>query len=105
MADDIIQRVDMYDGTFDNLTKAMAIAAKRQTIIAQNIANANNPDYVPLKFDEALNKAVEKADKGSVVLEDEMNDLSSVAGQHSAYIKFLTAKLSVIRTVVTQGRR
>lgn len=105
MADDIIQRVDMYDGTFDNLSKAMEIATKKQAIIAQNIANANNPNYVPLKFDEALNKAVEKADKGTVVLEDEMNDLSTVAGQHSAYIRFLTAKLGVIKTVVTQGRK
>jgi flagellar basal body rod protein FlgB len=95
---------EIYDPTFDRLQGAIDKAAKVQAVIAQNIANANNPNYEALEFNEVLNKAVKRANK-SIVLEEEMAHLSKNAIDHAAYVKLLAAKISVIRTVVTQGRK
>jgi len=99
MAYDII-----FDPTVDVLQGGIERAAKKQAIIAQNIANANNPNYIPMDFDEVLNKAVKRTNK-SIVIEEEMASLSKNSIEHSAYIKLLASKISVIRTVVTQGRK
>ena len=94
----------IYDETFINLQNAINKAAKKQAVIAQNIANANNPNYKAKEFDEVLNKAVERANK-EIIIEDEMAALSKNSLEHSAYVKLLTTKISVIKTVATQGRR
>jgi len=96
---------EIFDDSYVNLQKAIDRAAKKQAIIAQNIANANNPDYAALKFDEVLNKAVTRADKKNIVIEEEMADLSKNSIEHSAYVKLLASKISVLRSVVTQGRK
>jgi flagellar basal body rod protein FlgB len=51
-----------------------------------------------------LNKAVKRADK-KVVLEEEMAALSKNATEHSAYVKLLTMKMSVLHNVTTQGKK
>lgn len=99
-----VGRTSMYDETFINLQRSIISATKAQTVIAQNIANANNPDYEPLEFDKALDKAVKRANK-KIVIEDEMAALSKNSIEHSAYVKLLASKISVLRTVATQGRR
>jgi len=87
-----------------NLQNGIDKTSKKAAIIAQNIANINNPNYVPEDFDEVLNKAVKRADK-NIVIEDEMAALSRNSSEHASYVKLLVSKLSVIRTVVTQGRK
>jgi flagellar basal body rod protein FlgB len=99
-----IAKLGIYDNTFIRLQQAVEKAAKKQAVIAQNIANANNPDYVALEFDEALNKAVKRSNK-QIVIEDEMAAMSKNQIEHSAYIKLLASKISVLRTAVTQGRK
>ena len=99
-----IKPLEIFDETFINLQQGINRATKVQTVIAQNIANANNPDYEPMDFDAALNKAVKRADK-KIVIEDEMAALSKNSIEHSAFVKLLASKISVIRTVATQGRR
>lgn len=99
-----IGKIGLFDDTFIRLQAAVERATKKQAVIAQNIANANNPDYAALDFDETLNKAVKRANK-SVVIEDEMAAMSKNQIEHSAYIKLLATKISVLRTVVTQGRK
>jgi len=94
----------IYDETFINLQSAINKATKKQAIIAQNIANANNPNFKAKEFDEVLNKAVIRANK-DVIIEDEMAALSKNSLEHSAYVKLLTSKISVIKTVTTQGRK
>ena len=96
--------MEMFDVTFTNLEKAVERATKKQAIIAQNIANANNPEYEALEFDAVLDKAVKRADR-RVILEREMADLSQNQIEHSAYIKLLASKINVLRTVATQGRK
>lgn len=95
---------EIFDSTYVNLQSGIERAVKKQAVITQNIANINNPNYEPLEFDEVLNKAVKRADK-HMVLENELAALSQNTADNAAYVKLLTAKLGVLRTVVTQGRK
>ncbi len=104
MSEREVPKVSIFDPTFDNLEMAIERAVKKQAVIAQNIANANNPAYEALEFDEVLDKAVKRANK-TVILEEEMAAISKNSIDHSAYVKLLTSKISVMRTVATQGRR
>ncbi len=97
--------IQIFDGTFDNLQKALDVATKRQAIIAHNIANANTPGYEAMDFDEILGKAVKRTEGGPVIIEKEMAAMSENSIKYSAYIKFLSSKITVLRTIATQGRR
>jgi flagellar basal body rod protein FlgB len=91
--------------SFGSLERAMQIATQRQAVIAQNIANAKTPGYKALTFDEQLMRAVERRDNQNVVMEDELAALTANSVKYSACTKLLTAKIGVIKTIVTQGRR
>lgn len=94
----------MFDETFVSLEAAMRRAAQIHEVHAQNIANINTPNYVPLDFDEVLQKAVKKADK-KMTLEEEMAKLSKNSLEYSGYVKLLTQKVNVLKTIASQGRR
>jgi flagellar basal body rod protein FlgB len=104
MAENDYKVNEIFDPTFENLTKAIERAAKKQAVISQNIANINTPGYEPLEFDEALNTAVKRSNKNMVV-EEEMAALSKNSMEHSAYVKFLVTKISILKTLATQGRK
>ena len=95
----------VFDQSFEDLEKAMKIAAKRQAIISHNIANANTPDYEALKFDEVLGEAVVRENNKKVVLEKEMAELSENSLKYSSYVKLMSQKLGILRSIATQGRR
>lgn len=95
----------IFDVTMSNLERGVKVTTQAQEVVAQNIANANTPGYVPKRFDEVLNKAIENQDKKSVIIEEEMAELSKNESKHSAYIKLLASKLSILRTVISQGRK
>lgn len=97
--------LEIYDSTFGSLERAMKVAAMKEAVIAQNIANAKTPGYEAMIFDEELNKAVKRQDKKDVVLEDEMAALAENSGKYSAYIKLMTSKIGVLRSIATQGKR
>lgn len=97
--------LEIYDSTFVSLERAMKVAALKQAVIAQNIANAKTPGYEAMTFDEQLNMAVKRRDKKDVTLEEEMAALAENSGQYSAYVKLMTSKISVLRTIATQGKR
>jgi flagellar basal body rod protein FlgB len=99
-----ITGIEIFDGTIGNLQQGIEKATKKQAVIAQNIANINNPGYEALEFDEVLNKAVKRANN-KVVLEEELATLSRNSMEHSAYVKLLASKMNVLHSVVTQGRR
>ncbi len=96
--------LEIFDPTFSKIEKGMEVTTKKQAIIAHNIANANVPGYEPLKFDEVLDRVVKKTEK-SVILEEEMKDLAENSIRHSSYVKLMSTKINVLRSVVTQGRR
>ena len=97
--------MELFDSTMSSVEKAMARSTKIQEVTAHNIANAKTPGYEALKFDETLNKAVKRLEKKDVSIEEEMAVMAENTGRYSAFSKFLTSKLAVLRSVVTQGRR
>lgn len=97
--------VGIFDESFEKLEKAMQRASLRQAVFAHNIANANTPDYVALDFDEELGRAVERQDQKKVVLEDELSRLTKNSIEYSTYVKLLSSKINILKTIATQGRR
>lgn len=99
----------MVDGIFDpamsSLEKGIKNMIKAQEVIAHNIANANTPGYIAKKFDEVLEKEVQRRDTPGVNLEEEMADQARISGRYAAYTKLLTSKLAILRTIITQGRK
>jgi flagellar basal body rod protein FlgB len=96
---------EIFDSQFNRIEKQMEIAARMQEVISQNIANAKTPGYVPLTFDEELMRAVRRTDQKEVVLEEELAALTENSMKYSAYVKILSSKMNVLRTIATQGRR
>lgn len=97
--------IQLFDESFGKLEKAMEIATQRQAVLAHNIANANTPGYVALDFDEELMQAVERLDKKKVVLEEELSKLTENSIEYSAYVKLLSSKINILKTIAAQGRR
>jgi len=95
----------VFDSTFGSLEHAMRVSTQRQSVIAQNIANAKTPGYEPLDFDEELMRAVKRVDKKEVVLEDELASLTENSVRYSAYVKMMVSKLGVLRSIATQGKK
>lgn len=96
---------EIFDKSFNDLEQAIQVAAKRQAIIAHNIANANTPGYEAQEFDEVLGKAIVRQDAKNVVLEKELDDLSQNSMKYSSYVKLMTSKLGILRNIATQGKR
>ncbi len=97
--------MEIFDPQFSRLERSMEIATRRQEVITHNIANAKTPGFEPLAFDEHLMQAVKRLDKKSVVLEDELAALTENSIKYSSYVKMLSTKINVLRTIATQGRR
>jgi len=58
----------IFGGTIDLLGKSLDLRAKRQGMIAANVANAETPNYAPsdLKFEEQLKGALKGGSKGQL---------------------------------------
>jgi flagellar basal-body rod protein FlgB len=97
--------VELFDPQFGNLERSMEIATRRQEVISHNIANAKTPGFEPLDFDEQLMKAVKRQDSKQVNLEEELAALTENSVKYSAYIKLLSSKINVLKTIASQGRR
>ena len=95
----------VFDPEINKLESAMERSAKVQEIISHNIANASTPGFRAMEFDEVLNQAVERQNNPQVNLEQELANLSQNGIAYSAYSKLLIAKLNILRTIATQGRR
>lgn len=96
---------ELFDAQFQNLERAMEIAARWQVVISNNIANAKTPGYEALTFDEELMRAKKRAGRKDVVLEEELSAMTENALKYSAYVKIMSSKLSNLRTIAAQGRR
>lgn len=97
----------MFDETFGRLEKALNETARRQAIIAYNIANANTPGFKPVSFDEELAAAEKKLNtpKKGVVIEEEMAKLADNTLRYTSYVRLLSNKIANIRRVASQGRQ
>jgi len=97
--------MEIFDAGMSGAESAIARTIKAQEVIASNIANAQTPGYTAKKFDDVLNKAVERSENKKVVMEEELADMAKNSNRYSTYVKYLTAKLGVLRNVVSQGRK
>lgn len=95
----------MFDYTINEIESKMKKAIDLQAMHAHNLANADTPGFKPLKFDEELNKAVERQDRKHVIVEEELSELSKNSVKYSAYVKLMSQKLNILRTIATQGRK
>ena len=95
----------IFDPTFRHLESGMKRTSAKQAIYAHNIANAGNPDFEALEFDEELGRAVKRLDSRKVILEEEMAALSENSVRYSSYVKLMSSKLGILRTIATQGRK
>ena len=96
--------LEIFDVTQANLEKGVHLSTQKQMVTAHNIANASNPNFEPLVFDEVLQKAVRQ--KGQAVsLEKEMKDLALNSIKYSTMMKLMASKFNILRTIATQGRR
>lgn len=95
--------IELFDPIFDNLTRAMRIESLKQEVTAHNIANAKTPGYEALTFDEHLMKAVKRTDRKKVALEEELAALTQ--NKYSEYVRLLTSKIGMLKTIVTQGKK
>ena len=83
----------------------MQVATMRQEVITQNIANAKTPGYEALTFDEQLMRATKRKEQSAVNLEEEMAALTENSVKYSAYVKLMTSKMNILKTIASQGRR
>ncbi|MCX5750024.1 MAG: flagellar basal body protein [Candidatus Saganbacteria bacterium] len=97
--------MEIFDPTMSNIESAMARSIKIQEVTAHNIANAQTPGFTAKKFDEVLNKAVEREENKTVNLEEEMAEMAKNNTRYSTYAKLMSAKLAVLRNVISQGRK
>lgn len=95
----------LFDTTFGKLEHAMEVATRRQEVIAHNLSNAKTPGYEPLAFDEELMRAVKRTDRKEVLMEEELASLTDNSVKYSAYVKMLTSKFNILRSIATQGRK
>lgn len=101
----MIESVGLFDEQFKNLERSMEIATRWQEVITHNIANAKTPGYEALTFDEELMQAVKRLDHRDVVLEEELSALTRNSVKYSSYVKLLSSKINVLKTIAAQGRR
>ena len=95
----------IFDPTFNNIEQALKVSSAKQAVHAHNLANADTPGFEPMEFDETLNKAVKRQDSRRVVVEEEMSELSKNQIKYSAYVKLISTKFSILRNIVSQGRK
>jgi flagellar basal body rod protein FlgB len=95
----------IFDPAINHLEQALKVSAAKQGVISHNLANANTPGYEALEFDEELGRAIKRQDNKKVIIEEEMAALSDNSVRYSSYVKLLSTKLNIIRTIATQGRR
>jgi flagellar basal body rod protein FlgB len=96
---------EIFDPQFGNLERSMEIATRRQEVISHNIANAKTPGFEALAFDEQLMRAVKRQASKQVNLEEELAALTENSIKYSAYVKLLSSKINVLKTIASQGRR
>ncbi|OGC11418.1 hypothetical protein A3K48_02765 [candidate division WOR-1 bacterium RIFOXYA12_FULL_52_29] len=97
--------MEVFDHALNQLERSMTISTKRQAIIAQNIANVKTPGYEAMEFDEQLMKAVKRREKKDIILEDELSDLTDNSVKYSSYVRLMSSKIAILKSIASQGRK
>lgn len=103
------------------IMKALDGLDQRYRFTAQNIANANTPDYRPVRvsFEESLRSAAERdaatprtvrpqiveGEQGALRLDLELATASNTASRYRALADLLNRQMSLMRSVITAQTR
>ncbi|MBI5700660.1 hypothetical protein HZC34_02280 [Candidatus Saganbacteria bacterium] len=101
----MVENIGMFDDAYLGLETAMKKSAEIQAVHAHNLANINTPGFEPLEFNSELGRAQKRLDGKKVNLEEEMSKLSENSTKYSAYVKLLTQKINIIKSIASQGRK
>ncbi|MBU0629358.1 MAG: flagellar basal body protein [Candidatus Margulisbacteria bacterium] len=97
--------MEVFDHALSQLERSMTISTKRQAVIAQNIANAKTAGYEAMEFDEQLMKAVKRQENKDVILEDELSALTDNSVKYSSYVRLMSSKIAILKSIASQGRK
>jgi len=96
----------LFDDTMFLLENNIKQTINRQNIIAYNLANAKNPDFVPVRFEdelqEIMNRPGFKADQ--INTEEEMAKMTKNRYKHQSMVRLMNLKYEVLRKIISQGR-
>lgn len=107
----------LFNPTMSNLGLSLKEAARRQAIIANNIANADTPGYQAMSFSQALMTAENQlaaaplienspaAGPAGVVLEDQMAKMAENSLFYTSCIRLMNYEFKLYQHIVTQGRQ
>ncbi|MGQ9461911.1 MAG: flagellar basal body rod protein FlgB [Candidatus Fervidibacter sp.] len=106
------------------LEKALTILNRRAQVLAQNLANANTPNYIrrDLPFHSLLKKALDKnsnppttiqfdlstpvrADGNNTSPERELSELSKTALLYRTTLQLVAKEIAQLRSAIFEGRR
>jgi flagellar basal body rod protein FlgB len=96
----------LFDDTMFLLESNIKDTIQRQNVIAYNLANAKNPDFVPVRYEDELkdimNRPGFKADQ--VNTEEEMTKMTKNRYKHQSMVRLMNLKYEVLRKIISQGR-
>jgi flagellar basal body rod protein FlgB len=96
----------LFDDTMFLLENNIKQTINRQNIIAYNLANAKNPDFVPVRFEDELQEIMNRpgfvADQ--INTEEEMAKMTKNRYKHQSMVRLMNLKYEVLRKIISQGR-
>lgn len=96
----------LFDDTMFLLENNIKQTIQRQNIIAHNLANAKNPDFTPVRFDDELKEIMSRPGftMDQVNTEEEMTKMTKNRYKHQSMVRLMNLKYEVLRKVISQGR-
>jgi flagellar basal body rod protein FlgB len=96
----------LFDDTMYLLEQNLKETVNRQNIIAHNLANAKNPDFVPVRYEDELKEIMSRPGfkMDQVNTEEEMTKMTKNRYKHQSMVRLMNLKYEVLRKVISQGR-
>ncbi len=96
----------LFDDTMLRLEGAIRETIRKQVIYAHNIANADVPDYKPIRFADELKEIKSRPGftEDKVIIEEEMAKMTKNKFKHQTYLRLYNMKMQTLKKVITQGK-
>jgi flagellar basal body rod protein FlgB len=98
--------VVLFDDTMFLLEQNLKETVHRQNVIAYNLANAKNPDFVPVRYEDELKEIMSRPGfvMDQVNTEEEMTKMTKNRYKHQSMVRLMNLKYEVLRKIISQGR-
>ena len=96
----------LFDDTMFLLENNIKDTIQRQNVIAYNLANAKNPDFVPVRYEDELKDITSRPGfmTDQVNTEEEMTKMTKNRYKHQSMVRLMNLKYEVLRKIISQGR-